>query len=313
MESAPVLKSSSRVRDLLKGVAQAPCRPDGVRQDEAGARVRERRREEVLDLAGGLLLDPGVDRPAGHLGGAEVDRAEAGAERFGDEAEVFGAEVLPLLAPKSVRLAERVGPMGVAVDGPDQGAEVGGEAVGRGLEPEDAGHLGGRLASGAGVGHRQGGRDAVGGDEQVPRLRAEPAVEVRREPVAGRGHVLHALLLLLPGLPVDPGRDFEDRLLELADRRGGGVRVVLDALRLAVPAGRGRERRKVGDRLGVAVPQREEAHLLDEPGEAVEVLAGDLPLELAQAGGVGLSLIRGRAVGAEGDEVGRAGPGGSNT
>src|SRR5262249_34412773 len=73
--------------------------------------------------------------------------------------------------------------LALAVDLADQAAEGGVQPVLAEGEVQGFGHLGGSVAAGAGVGHGQGGREAVGREEQVAVLLRQLAVQFQGEGV----------------------------------------------------------------------------------------------------------------------------------
>jgi hypothetical protein len=154
---------------------------NGVRQDQPGKASETAGRQDVLDFVLGLLRHPTVDLAPGRLrSGLEVCLVDVGLIfGFGDF-QKGRQERMAFLGPQRIGDAQLDARLLAGV------AELALEFAKGGMElslilaeVEDLAHLLLGLATCAGVGHSQGGRDAVGGEEEVTRGRLELVVELQ--------------------------------------------------------------------------------------------------------------------------------------
>jgi hypothetical protein len=159
-----------------------PFEVDGIDEHEHRGRVDLALLEQLLDPVGGLLSRPVVDLQTRGFGRApEVHGLEAARVVSVDRLEVGREKRLAGLAPEPVGDRER-GLVAAERQRLRELSERGVQPVLAELEVKRLGHLLGRLGAGPGIGHRQGGRDALGGAEDVAlALGAELGVKIDGE------------------------------------------------------------------------------------------------------------------------------------
>ena len=154
-------------------------------------------RDEVLDLLVSLLLDPEIDACAGcfRLAG-EIDLGKLGVIEVPRDGQEVRHEVIALLAPEPVghvELEARLGRLRAKL--PENLGEGFRKLILGDRKVQDVGHLLGRLAPGASVGHGQSRGNAAGRDEQVSRLIPQLLVKVQSKPAVSFDEAGHANLL----------------------------------------------------------------------------------------------------------------------
>ena len=154
---------------------------NGVGENQAGERRDGAGAEQVLDLVVGLLFDPLVDGGAYAVGSRlEIDCVKSCAVIAFDQIQIGRQELLVLLSPKRVGHAQRVS-LVRGIHAGQQRAHGRVQALLRQRVVEDAGHLGGCLAVGTGIGHGEVRGDAFRREEEISRRCAEPAVKIDGE------------------------------------------------------------------------------------------------------------------------------------
>ena len=193
---------------LVELLLPVPLEVDGVGQHQPGLGIEHAGSQKILDLLLRLLLDPLVDLLAGRLGVlGEVQDSQFGSVVLAGRLEELGQELVSLLPPEAVRHSKLVALLLVgkeALPQPSHGLVE--FRLGHG-EVEHLGHLLLGLARCPGIGHRQGGGDAVGREEEVPRgLVLEPGVEIGGELVVSFDDGWHLIAASLSSPFFDLGR-----------------------------------------------------------------------------------------------------------
>ena len=186
----------------VEGLLPRSLEVDSVHQDEA-RQVRDVGRSQQLgDPLLGPLAHPAVDEPPGGLRvGDEVDEAEPGAEPRREQVQVGGVESVAALGEGRVRAPQRhlarvplpvLDPAAARGERLVERVQLGHELVQAG-GVEDAVHLGGGLAAGAGAGHAERDDDAGRRDDDVAAVRADPLEQLEPEGVERGGRPIEVV------------------------------------------------------------------------------------------------------------------------
>ena len=164
---------------------------DRIGQDHAGHGIDGTIRQQILDLPPGLSLYPAIDDPTGLIRGAVVQRPAGRAVLLLDLPEVALAEGIFILRPQGVGDGHFHAALAAGrPQAPLQLSEGGVQSLpteettllaGFQGKLQGLGHLARRFTPRSAPGHRHGGGDAVGREEQVARPVIQLLVELERE------------------------------------------------------------------------------------------------------------------------------------
>ena len=193
---------------LFEGSGPSDIEVDGVGEHKLGQLINNTLRNQVFYPVFRLVADPAVDSDTGCFRVArEIEKPQASTVVLIQGVEEFGEESAPLLAPDGVNDVQpealsvlALGPLTPLGEFQIQAVEGGMQTVLGKSEMESLCHLLFGLAASAGVGHRQGQRDAVRGVEEIAVLFfPEKAVEVEGERAVPPTHLklVHKSLLQL--------------------------------------------------------------------------------------------------------------------